>query len=79
MNDILTIVKIMVTVPTLVLETILKGITCILVVFSIIIIAILFPIFKHVWSNLEDSWLFKYASTWSGNYPITKAVFELWS
>lgn len=75
-NDILTIVRWTLTLITLLIESILKGIILILLIPVIIIVAILFPLFKKV---KFDKWLiFKYATKWQGGFVLTLKIFKLW-
>ena len=70
MEDLLAIVRWGITLPVWLLEHILK--------FGLVVMAILFPLFRSTWRRTGDSRVFKYATKWRGNYPLTKKVFSLW-
>lgn len=78
MNELLTVVRWAITLPVWLLEFILKGLTFVVLVFALIVMAILFPLFRSTWRRTGDSRVFKYATKWRGNYPLTKKVFSLW-
>lgn len=78
MEDLLAIVRWGITLPVWLLEHILKGLTFIVLVFGLVVMAILFPLFRSTWRHTGDSRVFKYATKWRGNYPLTKKVFSLW-
>lgn len=78
MNELLTVVRWAITLPIWLLEFILKGLTFIVLIFALIVMAILFPLFRSTWRRTGDSRVFKYATKWRGNYPLTKKVFSLW-
>lgn len=78
MEDLLTIVRWAITLPVWLLEHILKAMTLIVLVLVIIVMAILFPLFRSTWRRTGDSSVFKYATKWRGNYPLTLKVFRLW-
>ena len=78
MNELLTVVRWAITLPIWLLEFILKGLTFIVLMFALIVMAILFPLFRSTWRRTGDSRVFKYATKWRGNYPLTKKVFSLW-
>lgn len=78
MEDLLTIVRWAITLPVWLLEQILKAMTLIVLVLVIIVMAILFPLFRSTWRRTGDSRVFKYATEWRENYPLTKKVFSLW-
>ena len=78
MEDLLAIVRWGITLPVWLLEHILKGLTFIVLVFGLVVMAILFPLFRSTWRRTGDFRVFKYATKWRGNYPLTKKVFSLW-
>lgn len=78
MNELLTVVRWAITLPVWLLEFILKGLTFVVLVFALIVMAILFPLFRSTWRRMDNSSIFRYATKWQGNYPFTKTVFELW-
>ena len=78
MEDLLTVIRCIITLPILLLESILKGLTFIILIISLIVIAILFPLFRSTWRHIGDSYIFKYATKWKANYPLTIKVFSLW-
>lgn len=78
MNELLTVVRWAITLPVWLLEFILKGLTFVVLVFALIVMAILFPLFRSIWRKTGQSVIFKYATKWRGNYPLTKKVFDLW-
>ena len=78
MNKLLTVVRWAITLPVWLLEFILKGLTFVVLVFALIVMAILFPLFRSTWRRMDNSSIFRYATKWQGNYPLTKTVFELW-
>lgn len=78
MNKLLTVVRWAITLPVWLLEFILKGLTFVVLVFALIVMAILFPLFRSTWRRMDNSSIFRYATEWQENYPLTKTVFELW-
>ena len=78
MEDLLAIVRWSITLSIWLLESILKGLTFIILIFGLIVIAILFPLFRSTWRRIGDSYIFKYATKWKANYPLTIKVFSLW-
>ena len=78
MEDLLAIVRWGITLFFFFFFHILKGLTFIVLVFGLIVMAILFPLFRSTWRRTGDSRVFKYATKWRGNYPLTKKVFSLW-
>lgn len=78
MNELLAIVRWAFTLPVWLLEHVLKGLTLIVLVFALIVMAIFFPLFRYTWRSIDKSLVFKYATKWKGNYPLTKKVFSLW-
>lgn len=78
MNELLTVVRWAITLPIWLLEFILKGLTFVVLIFALIVMAILFPLFRSIWRKTGQSVIFKYATKWRGNYPLTKKVFDLW-
>ena len=78
MEDLLTIVRWAITLPVWLLEHILKAMTLMVLVLVIIVMAVLYPLFRSIWRKTGQSAIFKYATKWRGNYPLTKKVFDLW-
>lgn len=78
MENLLTVVRWAITLPVWLLEHILKGLTFIVLVFGLVVMAILFPLFRSIWCKTEQSVIFKYATKWREDYPLTKKVFDLW-
>lgn len=78
MNELLTVVRWAITLPVWLLEFILKGLTFVVLVLVIIVMAVLYPLFRSIWRKTGQSVIFKYATKWRGNYPLTKKVFDLW-
>ena len=78
MNELLTVVRWAITLPVWLLEHILKGLTFIVLVFGLVVMAILFPLFRSTWRRTGDSRVFKYATKWRRDYPLTEKVFSLW-
>lgn len=78
MNELLTVVRWAITLPIWLLEFILKGLTFVVLIFALIVMAVLYPLFRSIWRKTGQSVIFKYATKWRGNYPLTKKVFELW-
>lgn len=78
MEDLLAVVRLGITLPIWLLENILKGLTFVILVFGLIVMAILFPLFRSTWCRTSDSFIYKYATKWKGNYPLTRKVFSLW-
>ncbi len=77
-DSILAIVRWLVLIPALAIECILKSLVFIILSVSIFFMALTFPIFRHVLPNLPDSWIYKYAMKWRGNFPIAETIFSLW-
>ena len=77
MEDLLAIVRWGITLRVWLLEHILKGLTFIVLVFGLVVVAILVPLFRSTWRRTGDSRVFKYATKWRGNYPLSKKVFIL--
>lgn len=78
MENLLAIVRWGITLPVWLLEHILKGLTFIVLVFGLVVMAVLYPLFRSIWRKTGQSVIFKYATKWRGNYPLTKKVFSLW-
>lgn len=78
MENLLTIIRFGITLPIWILEIVLKGLTFIVLVFGLIVMAILFPLFRSTWYNIKESFIYKYATKWKGNYPLTNEIFNLW-
>lgn len=78
MENLLTIIRWSITLPIWLLEHILKGLTFIALAFGLIVMAILFPLFRSTWYNIRESFIYEYATKWKGNYPLTLKIFDLW-
>lgn len=78
MEDLLTIVRWAITLSVWLLEQILKAMTLIVLVLVIIVMTVLYPLFRSIWCKTGKSVIFKYATEWRENYPLTKKVFDLW-
>lgn len=78
MENLLTVVRWAITLPVWLLELILKAMTLIVLVLVIVVMAVLYPLFRSIWRKTGQSVIFKYATEWRENYPLTKKVFDLW-
>jgi len=78
MEGLLAIVRWIIVLPVWLLEHILKAMTLIILALAILVMAVLYPLFRPVWRKTGQSEIFKYATKWKGNYPMTKKVFDLW-
>lgn len=76
METIIKLVGIIITLPFIVLEAVIKGIMCILYFPLILGIAIIYPLIRKKDLNWVKKW-WKYATTWKKGF-YSGCIYRLW-